>query len=92
MITAALMRAARGLLGWSQTDLATATGLSLPTIKRMEGTIGPGRSSADNVTAVRRAFENAGVEFIAENGGGEGLRFRQRQDERQPAIQDAGEG
>lgn len=92
MMTAALMRASRGLLGWSQTDLATATGLSLPPIKRMEGIISPGRSSADNVTAVRRAFENAGVEFIAENGGGEWVRFRQRREEHQPAIQGAGEG
>ena len=87
MLTAALMRAARGLLGWTQGDLATAAGLSLPTIKRMEGTVGPGRSSADNVQAVRKALEMAGVEFIAENGGGEGVRFRQRLADRsvQPA-------
>lgn len=87
MMTAALMRGARGLLGWSQSDLAAATGLSLPTIKRMEGPIGPGRSSADNVTAVRRAFENAGIEFIPENGGGEGVRFRQRRGDRQNASE-----
>lgn len=91
MMTAALMRTARGLLGWSQADLANATVPSLPTTERMEGTIGPGRSSADNGTAVRRAFENAGVEFIAESGG-EGGRFRQRRDECQPALQGAGGG
>lgn len=69
------MRAARGLLEWSQTQLAEAAGLSLPTIKRMEK-LGPGRSSSDNVGSVKRALEAAGVIFIAENGEGPGVRLR----------------
>lgn len=76
MISAAQIRAARGLIEWSQATLAEASGLSLPTIKRMEGKIGPGRSSAENVSAVVRALESAGVEFIPENGGGAGVRLR----------------
>ncbi|MEQ1945153.1 helix-turn-helix transcriptional regulator [Mesorhizobium sp. VNQ89] len=74
MLTASQLRAARGLVNWSQTDLADKTGLALATIKRMEK-LGPGRSSADNVMAVQRALESAGVQFIPENGGGAGVRM-----------------
>jgi len=64
MLTAAQIRAARALLGWSQPALAKASGVSLPTIVRMESAVGPGRSSAANVDAVRRALENAGAMFL----------------------------
>lgn len=64
MLTAPQIRAARALLGWSQPALATASGVSLPTIVRMEGQPGPGRSSAANVDAVRRALEDGGVLFL----------------------------
>lgn len=82
-VTAAQLRAARGLLGWSQTELAQAAGLSLGTVKRMEGTVGPGRSMGDNITAVLRALDAAGIEFVSENGGGEGVRFKRRKEERE---------
>jgi transcriptional regulator with XRE-family HTH domain len=74
MIDEAQMRAARSLLDWTQADLAEKAGISAPTIKRMEK-IGLGRSSMDNVTAVQRALEAAGVVFIPENGGGAGVRL-----------------
>lgn len=74
MIDAEQIRAARGLLGWLQKDVADRTGLNLQTIKRME-TLGTGRSSVDNVLAVQRTFEAAGVQFIPENGGGAGVRM-----------------
>jgi predicted transcriptional regulator len=79
MLTAAQIRAARALLGWSQPVLASASGVSLPTIVRMEGPVGPGRSSAANVDAVRRALENAGVMFLeGDDAGamGPGVRLR----------------
>jgi len=76
MIVGAQIRGARGLIGWSQGRLAEAAGLSLPTIKRMEGSIGPGRSSAENVAAVVMALERAGVTFISANGDGPGVRLR----------------
>jgi len=81
MLTAAQIRAARALLGWSQPTLATAAGLSLPTIVRMEGQQGPGRSAAVNVDAVQRALEKGGVEFIPADeasGAGVGVRLKQR--------------
>jgi hypothetical protein len=68
-------RGARGLLGWSQTALANAAGLSEPTIKRFETCRGA-RVSEDAVAKIVAALESAGVEFIAENGGGAGVRLR----------------
>ncbi len=73
MLMAAQLRAARGLLNWSQTRLAEAAGLSLPTIKRMEGVQGPGRSAAQNVEAIQSALEAAGVAFT--NGGEPGVKL-----------------
>lgn len=78
MITGAQMRAARGLLRWSARELAEKSGISLPTIQRMESVEGVPPSSAKSVDAIQKAMERAGVEFIAENGGGDGVRFRER--------------
>ncbi len=77
MLTIEQIRAARGLLGWSQSELADRAGLSLPTVKRVEGDRGP-RVSDLARTKLRRALESAGVEFIDENGGGPGVRLRKR--------------
>ena len=78
IVTAGQLRAARGLIGWSQTDLATRAGLSLPTVKRVEADMGI-RVSDDARLKLRRALEYAGIEFIDENGGGPGVRLRKRQ-------------
>jgi predicted transcriptional regulator len=78
MLTSAQIRAARALVSWSQPALAKASGLSLPTIVRMESAAGPGRSSAANVDAVRRALEDAGVVFVeADDSIGPGVRLKQ---------------
>jgi len=77
MINAAQMRAARGLVGWSQTKLAEAAGLALSTIKRMESERGPLRSSAENVLKVQNALRRAGVVFIDQGeGSGPGVRLK----------------
>ena len=78
MLTGAQMRMARGYLRWSVRDLQDASGVSGTTIKRMEETDGVPNSMADNLAAIRKAFEAAGVEFIPENGGGAGVRMRER--------------
>jgi transcriptional regulator with XRE-family HTH domain len=73
------LKAARTLIGWSQDELASASGISLPTIKRLEaaeGLLGGRESTAQKI---RAALERAGVEFIPENGGGPGVRLRKRQ-------------
>jgi transcriptional regulator with XRE-family HTH domain len=75
LITIEQLRAARGLLGWSQSELGARAGLSLPTVKRVEGATGP-RVSDEARAKLQRALEAGGVEFIEENGGGLGVRFR----------------
>ncbi len=80
MIISEQLRAARGLAGWSQSALASASGLALSTIKRMEGERGPLRSSAENVLKVQRALENAGVAFIDEDDVlGSGVRLKKQE-------------
>ena len=78
MITIEQMRAARGLLGWSQSELAKRARLSLPTVKRMEAGRGP-RVSDEARARIQQALEIGGAEFISENGGGPGVRLRKRQ-------------
>jgi predicted transcriptional regulator len=77
MISPKQIKAARLFLEWEQRDLAAKAGLSLPTIQRMEK-LGMERSQAGNVERVQRALEDGGVEFIPENGGGVGVRLRDR--------------
>jgi transcriptional regulator with XRE-family HTH domain len=74
MINAAQCRAARGLIGWSQQELAKNAGVGTVAVHQLEsGTSQPRRATLD---VIRRAFEKAGVEFIDENGGGAGVRLR----------------
>jgi transcriptional regulator with XRE-family HTH domain len=77
MLTIEQLRAARGLLGWSQSKLAARAGLSLPTVKRVEGERGP-RVSDEARNKLRRALESGGVEFLDENGGGPGVRLKKK--------------
>ncbi len=82
MITAAQLRAARALLGMDQRDLAEASGLSLPTIQRMEASDGTIRGNVDSLVKLISALEAAGVELIgdgaASQGGGRGVRLKAR--------------
>ena len=79
VVTSEVIRAARALLRWDQRNLAEASSISLPTIKRLESKPGALEAYASTVAALTRALENAGVEFIDENGGGPGVRLRKRQ-------------
>lgn len=78
-LTSAQIRAARALLRWSAVDLARETAIGVATIRRAELTETETSMTATNDLAVRRALEEAGVEFIDENGGGAGVRLRKRQ-------------
>jgi len=79
MITAAQMRAARALLGIDQRQLAALSGLSLPTIQRMEASDGVVRGNVDSLMKLVGALQEAGIELINENavstGGGRGVRL-----------------
>lgn len=74
---AAQIRAARALCDMSQAGLAEAAGVSSMTVKRAEGsgTPYPAQGALD---AIKAALVAAGVEFIAENGGGPGVRLAKR--------------
>ena len=82
MITAAQLRAARALVGMDQKDLAAASGLSLPTIQRMEASEGVIRGNVDSLMKLIAALEAAGVELINEGAisesGGRGIRLKVR--------------
>jgi hypothetical protein len=75
-ISSAQLRAARALLRWSALDLAKASKVGVATIRRVEVIEGDIPVTSANELAIRRALEAAGVEFIDENGGGAGVRFR----------------
>ena len=81
MITSIQMKAARALLGIDQKTLAEMAGLSLPTIQRMEGSIGTVRGVVESLTKVVEALSRAGVELIGEHArsedGGRGVRLRE---------------
>ena len=64
MITAAQIRAARALLGLDQRRLAEAAGLSLPTIQRMEGSVGQVRGNVESLVKVVDALEKAGIDRL----------------------------
>jgi predicted transcriptional regulator len=64
------------LLGWSQSDLARHSGISEPTIARLEAAEGQLGGRGETVRKIRAALETSGIEFIEENGTGEGVRFR----------------
>jgi transcriptional regulator with XRE-family HTH domain len=76
LITTRQVKAARALLGWSQGDLARRSGVSEPTIARLESAEGELGGREGTGEKIRQAIESAGIEFIEENGNGEGVRFR----------------
>ena len=76
MMSPAQSRAGRALIGLSQDELAAASHLGLSTIRDFE--TGRRVPTHNNLAAIRRALEEAGVQFIAENGGGPGVRLRRR--------------
>jgi predicted transcriptional regulator len=76
-MTPAQCRAARGLLDWTQQELAHRAGVGIVTVRQVEaGTTEPRRATID---VIQRALTTAGVQFIDENGGGPGVRLRKRQ-------------
>ena len=77
-MTGGQIRAARALLRWTADVLAERSKVGIATIKRSEGTDGEVKMTAPNSDAVRRALEAGGIEFIPENGGGAGVRLKER--------------
>jgi predicted transcriptional regulator len=82
------MRAARALLGIDQKALAELSGLSVPTIQRMEASPGRVRGVIESLTRIIEALDRAGVVMISESAisasGGRGVRLKS------PAPNEAG--
>jgi predicted transcriptional regulator len=81
VITAFQMRAARALLGIDQKTLAELAGVSLPTVQRMEASVGNVRGVVESLTRVVEALDRAGVALIGEHvrsdDGGRGVRLKE---------------
>ena len=76
MITGSQLRAARGLLNLSVSELAEQTGLAINTIRRAEGTSGPAPITVANMNLLAATFDAAGVVFIPAGEQGFGVRFK----------------
>ncbi|KAB0266970.1 helix-turn-helix domain-containing protein [Microvirga brassicacearum] len=74
------LKAARALLGWSQADLARSSGVSEPTIKRLEAGDGALGGRSDTGDKLQDALQRAGIVFFFENEasqrGGPGVRVK----------------
>jgi hypothetical protein len=73
-ISSGQVRAARALIGWSQDRLVEASGVPKRTLTRFE--LNQAAPQRRTIAAIHATLESAGVEFIAENGGGPGVRLR----------------
>ena len=66
------------MAGWTQRELSRQSGVSLPTIKRLEAGSGPLSARLDTLRKIQAALEGADIKFIDENGGAPGVRLKRR--------------
>ena len=76
MITPAQIRGARAMLELTQVDLANASGISKASILDIE--TGRTKPKSSTLSSIQRALEKAGIVFVEGDGGGPGVRLRQR--------------
>lgn len=75
-ITGLQIRAGRVLLKWTIKDLAAESGVSVPTIQRLEQDEGIPAGRMQTIADIMAAFSKAGIEFIGEPENGAGVRFK----------------
>ncbi len=73
LISPGQCRAARALLDWAQDDLEIHAGVAKRTISKFES--GVGHVHPDSVHMLKRALEEAGVQFLDDDGHGVGVRY-----------------
>lgn len=78
MITSAQIRAARGMLDWSRADLAEKSGVGFSSMMRLESADGVPGAQFKTLEAIKRTFEEAGIEFIGTPEEGAGVRWKAR--------------
>ena len=76
MITSAQIRAARGMLEWSRSDLAEKSGVGFSSMMRLESAEGVPGAQFKTLEAIKSAFEAAGIEFIGTPEDGAGVRWK----------------
>jgi transcriptional regulator with XRE-family HTH domain len=76
LITSAQIRAARGLLDWSRRELAEKSGVGFSSLLRLESFDGIPSSNVKTLEALKKAFEEAGVEFTGAPDSQAGVRWR----------------
>jgi transcriptional regulator with XRE-family HTH domain len=74
LISGRHIRAARGLLGWTQKDLCGRAKVALGTLRKMESLDGSDSTRVETLKRVMVVLEKAGVEFL--NDGSPGVRLR----------------
>lgn len=96
MITSSQLRAARALLGIEQRKLAELSGLSVPTIQRMEASETMIRGNVDSLMKLTAALNLAGIELIGEGatsqGGGRGVRLKATAEGAPPSLEPGPDG
>ena len=81
-LTGPQVRGARGMIGWSQSELASAAGIGLATVQRLEAQDGVLRGMSDTIWKIQDALEKAGIVFIDDDEtGGPGLRLAKQTSE-----------
>ena len=82
MLCGVQVRMARAALGWSVSDLASHSGVSVSTIKRLENDARSSARTVVNTNAVKTALEAAGIEFVGTPTDRPGVRLRGGEQER----------
>jgi transcriptional regulator with XRE-family HTH domain len=78
----AQIRAARALLGWSQEQLANASGIGWATLRRIEQKEGTIRGNFSTILKIQKTFEQAGIHFIENNSEGMGVLLKKGSEDR----------
>ena len=76
MITSGQIRAARSLIKWTGKDLAGVSGVAFSTLMRLENGEGVPGAQAKTLAMIKKAFEQAGIEFIGTPESGAGVRWK----------------
>jgi len=76
LITSAQIRAARGMLDWTRSDLSEKSSVGFSSMQRLESADGVPGAQFKTLEAIKEAFEKAGIEFIGSPEEGAGVRWK----------------
>lgn len=76
MITSGQIRAARALLDWTRSELSEKSGVGISALMRFESADGVPAGNIKTIDAVKKALEEAGVEFTGTPDSQAGVRWK----------------